>query len=64
MSQNWSQYSTKGTALLMCRKNRQGAMNGEQLLAFDAGTTRFYDKNQFALADDSGLPQIDDIFND
>ena len=64
MSQNWSQYSTKGTALLMCRKNRQGAMNGEQLLAFDAGTTRFYEKNQFALADDSGLPQIDDIFND
>lgn len=64
MSQNWSQYSTKGTALLMCVKNRQGAMNGEQLLAFDAGTTRFYEKNQFALADDSGLPQIDDIFND
>lgn len=64
MSQNWSQYSTKGTALLMCRKNRQGAMNGEQLLGFDAGTTRFYEKNQYALADDSGLPQIDDIFND
>lgn len=64
MSQNWSQYSTKGTALLMCKKNRQGAMNGEQLLGFDAGTTRFYEKNQFALADDSGLPQIDDIFND
>lgn len=64
MNQNWSQYSTKGTALLMCVKNRQGAMNGEQLLGFDAGTTRFYEKNQFALADDTGLPQIDDIFND
>lgn len=64
MSQNWSQYSTKGTALLMCRKNRQGAMNGEELLGFDASTTRFYEKNQFALADDTGLPQIDDIFND
>lgn len=63
MSQNWSQYSTKGTALLMCVKNRQGAMNGEQLLGFDAGTTRFYEKAQFALADDSGLPQMDDIFN-
>ena len=64
MSQNWSQYSTAGTALLMCVKNRQGAMNGEQLLAFDAVTTRFYEKPQFALADDSGLPQMDDIFND
>ncbi len=63
MSENWSQYSTKGTALLMCRKNRQGALNGEELLGFDAGTTRFYEKNQFALADDSGLPQMDDIFN-
>ena len=63
MSQNWSQYSTKGTALLMCRKNRQGAMNGEQLLGFDAGTTRFYEKAQFALADDSGLPQMEDIFD-
>lgn len=61
MSQNWSQYSTKGTALLMCVKNRQGALNGEQLLGFDAGTTRFYEKNQFALADDNGLPQMDDI---
>lgn len=63
MSQNWSQYSTSGTALLICAKNRQGAMNGEQLLGFDAGTTRFYEKAQFALADDNGLPQMDDIFN-
>lgn len=63
MSQNWSQYSTKGTALLMCVKNRQGALNGEQLLGFDAGTTRFYEKNQFALADNNELPQMDDIFN-
>lgn len=63
MSQNWSQYSTKGTALLMCVKNRQGALNGEQLLGFDAATTRFYERTQFALADDSGLPQMGDIFN-
>lgn len=63
MSQNWSQYSTKGTALLMNVKNRQGALNGEQLLGFDAGTTRFYEKNQFALADDNGLPQMDDILD-
>ena len=63
MSQNWSQYSTSGTALLICAKNRQGAMNGEQLLGFDAGTTRFYEKAQFALAGDNSLPQMDDIFN-
>lgn len=63
MSQNWSQFDTHGTALLMCVKNRQGAMNGEQLLGFDAGTTRFYEKNQYALADNNGSPQMDDIFN-
>jgi replicative DNA helicase len=64
MSQNWSQYDTRGTALLMCVKNRQGAMNGEQLLAFDAGTTRFYEKQVYELAGDNALPKIDDIFND
>lgn len=64
MSENWSQYSTKGTALLMCVKNRQGALNGEELLAFDASTTRFYERNDYELAGDSALPQIDDIFND
>ena len=64
MSENWSQYSTKGTALLMCKKNRQGALNGEELLAFDASTTRFYERDLYELAGDSALPQIDDIFND
>ena len=65
MSQNWSQYPTKGTALLMCVKNRQGAMNGEQLLAFDAGTTRFYESNILPMEDDgSNLPKMEDIFND
>ena len=64
MSENWSQYSTKGTALLMCRKNRQGALNGEELLAFDASTTRFYERDIYEMAGDSALPQIDDIFND
>lgn len=63
MSENWSQYSTKGTALLMCKKNRQGALNGEELLAFDASTTRFYERNIYELADDSGLPQMEDIFD-
>lgn len=63
MSENWSQYSTKGTALLMCRKNRQGALNGEELLAFDASTTRFYERNIYELAGDSGLPQMEDIFD-
>lgn len=43
MSQNWSQYSTRGTALLMCHKNRQGALAGEQMLRFDCETTRFYE---------------------
>lgn len=65
MSQNWSQYTTKGTALLMCVKNRQGALNGEQLLAFDASTTRFYESNILPVIDDSNaLPKIEDIFND
>ena len=64
MSQNWSQYSTKGTALLMCVKNRQGSLNGEQLLAFDARTTRFYEQEAFALAEDgSQLPTMEDILN-
>lgn len=64
MSQNWSQYSTKGTALLMCVKNRQGALNGEQLLAFDASTTRFYEDNIMPVLDDGdALPKMEDIFN-
>ena len=64
MSQNWSQYSTKGTALLMCVKNRQGSLNGEQLLAFDARTTRFYEQEAFAPAEDgSQLPTMEDILN-
>ena len=65
MSQNWSQYPTKGTALLMCVKNRQGAMNGEQLLAFDASTTRFYEGNFVPVLDGGDdLPKMEDIFND
>lgn len=64
MSQQWSKYSTKGTALLICAKNRQGAMNGEQLLGFDASTTRFYEKQDFALYEGADLPAIDDVFND
>ena len=64
MSQNWSQYSTKGTALLMCVKNRNGELNGEQLLGFDAGTTRFYEREIFEMAQGDDLPKMDDIFND
>jgi replicative DNA helicase len=64
MSQNWSQYPTKGTALLMCVKNRQGALNGEQLLAFDATTTRFYEDNIMpVLEGGDALPKMEDIFN-
>lgn len=47
MSQQWSRYTTKGTALLMCVKNRNGQLNGEQLLGFDAPTTRFFEKESF-----------------
>ena len=64
MSQQWSNYSTKGTALLICAKNRQGAMNGEELLGFDASTTRFYEKQDFALYEGADLPAIDDVFKD
>lgn len=64
MTQNWSQYPTKGTALLMCVKNRQGAMNGEQLLSFDAATTRFYESDIAPMSAEDEMPKIDDIFND
>ena len=64
MSQNWSQYPTKGTALLMCCKNRQGSLNGEQLLSFDAATTRFYESDIAPMSADNEIPAMDDIFND
>lgn len=51
MSQNWSSITTQGTALLMCCKNRQGSLNGEQMLAFDATTTRFYEQDNFKPAE-------------
>lgn len=41
MSAEWSKYSTKGTALLICAKNRL-ERTGEQLLAFSADTMRFW----------------------
>jgi replicative DNA helicase len=64
MSQNWSQYPTKGTALLMCVKNRQGALNGEQMLAFDASTTRFYERDIVPSEGAESLPKMEDIFDD
>jgi replicative DNA helicase len=64
MSQNWSQYPTKGTALLMCVKNRQGALNGEQMLAFDAATTRFYERDILPSEGAESLPKMEDIFDD
>ena len=65
MSQAWSEYDTHGTALLMCVKNRQGALNGEQMLAFDAATTRFYQREEFNKSDIEfkPLPKPEDIFN-
>lgn len=66
MLQNWSQFSIKGTALLMCCKNRQGALNGEQLLGFDAATTCFSNINNIDYLDmgASALPSTEDVFND
>ena len=52
MTSDWSRYSTKGTALLICAKNRNGMM-GEQLLAFDRDTMRFYERGQYELASHS-----------
>lgn len=58
MSQNWSNITTEGTALLMCCKNRQGSLNGEEMLGFDSKTTRFYEKENFGLA--PATPRIED----
>lgn len=64
-SQDWSKYTTKGTALLMCVKNRHGEMNGEQLLGFDSPTTRFFNINTMDYLDGgTRLPSPEDIFND
>ena len=62
MSQNWSQYDTHGTALLICYKNRNGELMGEQLLGFDAATTRFYEKDEYNTADNE-LPTINDFYD-
>lgn len=51
MSQDWSQVDTHNTALLMCCKNRQGALSGEQMLGFDPATTRFYQRDSFGVAE-------------
>lgn len=58
MSQNWSNITTEGTALLMCCKNRQGSLNGEQMLGFDAHTTRFYQQENYKPA--PSTPRLDD----
>ena len=42
MSKDWSSVEIKGTAMLMCVKNRQGMKPGEQILGFKAEATRFY----------------------
>lgn len=63
MGENWSEYDTHGTALLICYKNRNGAMTGEQMLGFDAATTKFYERDDFAKADGTMPPPITDILD-
>lgn len=53
MSEQWSQYSTHNTALLICEKNRNGAMGAEELLGFDSRTTTFYEMNEFETITDT-----------
>lgn len=43
LSKDWSNVEILGTAMVMCVKNRQGEKTGEQILGFDANTTRFYE---------------------
>lgn len=64
MSEKWSEYSTRGTGLLICYKNRNGAMDGEQMLRFDARTTRFYEdtmieRDELADAPSTGFSEDD-----
>jgi replicative DNA helicase len=63
MTENWSEYDTHGTALLICYKNRNGAMTGEQMLGFNAATTKFYERDDFAKADGTMPPPITDILD-
>ncbi len=43
MTKDWSMVEIAGMALLMCVKNRQGEKAGEQILGFEASSTRFYE---------------------
>ena len=43
LSKDWSNVDIEGTAMIMCVKNRQGEKAGEEIVGFDAPTTRFYE---------------------
>lgn len=43
LSKDWSNVEIAGTAMIMCVKNRQGEKTGEEIVGFDAQTTRFYE---------------------
>ena len=43
LAKDWSNVDTAGTAMLMCVKNRQGEKVGEDIIGFQAETTRFYE---------------------
>lgn len=61
MSEEWSQYSTSGTALVMCLKNRMGAMDKEQMLGFDSTTTRFYERDVYERESNPAPDALDDL---
>lgn len=49
MSDNWSRYETKGTALIINAKSRNGAV-GEFIIGFNNETTMFYEKSLYSPA--------------
>ena len=58
-TKTWSSVDTKGTAMLMCVKNRQGNKFGEDILGFDASTTRFYQLNYYKYYQQENISEKD-----
>ena len=49
MSQNWSNYDTHNTALIIRAKARKGPV-GEFMMGFDGKLTKFYDREQYDIS--------------